>query len=242
MLSAPLSSESLSPDIARTWQAADNLRKTFWGNGLDVKLHKVLDDNGNSCKYLPMAYYDDLRQLGHCERVLLIRKEYDSAFERLQDWYSTARDHNCGGVVVTGQPGNGMLSLLTIALLIIANQGKSCFLYYLLLYLLSKEKPVALQLSSHFLVFQGTHVNIYPNELANPYVIPIGAWALSDSSYRAKQPCNTFLDAAKQQFAWIVHTTSPLERRWKEWEKQHSVDMFVMDHFSIGEITALGSV
>ncbi|KAH9000664.1 hypothetical protein EDB86DRAFT_3075130 [Lactarius hatsudake] len=166
-------SVSPSPLPSGVWQAANNLHNAFWGNGLNDKLDKVLDDDGKRWKYVPTAH------------------------------------------------------------------RKSSFLYYLLLRLLSEGKPIALQLSKHFLIFQGAGTEIYPNELADPTVVPKGTWALSDSNDRAKQPCTMFLDAAEQHISWIVQTTSPLEERWRDWAKRHLADMFVMSHFSIDEIKML---
>jgi hypothetical protein len=56
------------------------------------------------------------------------------------------------------------------------------------------------------------------------------------------EPCSIFQDASKQERAWIVQTTSPLEKRYKEWAKQCNADIFVFDYFSINEMTALGWV
>src|SRR6266702_570131 len=120
--------------------------------------------------------------------------------------------------------------------------GKSCFLYYLLLRLLSQKLPVVLLLSRHFLVFCDDGVDIHPLDMANPDVFPRGTWALSDSNEEVGSPCSAFIDAAKQEIAWIVQTTSPMEERWKEWKKECSADMFVMVPPSINEITALGSL
>jgi hypothetical protein len=51
-----------------------------------------------------------------------------------------------------------------------------------------------------------------------------------------------FLKAALLGNAWVVQATSPEERRYKDWSKEYSADMFVMDYFSISEIAALGLV
>ncbi|KAH9003516.1 hypothetical protein EDB86DRAFT_2373479 [Lactarius hatsudake] len=167
-----------------------------------------------------------MKELGCPEgRGLLFRPEYDIALESLDENQDSAEEHRCGGTVVTGQLGI----------------GKTCFLYYLLLCKLSKKTPVALQLPNHILVFRDDGVLRYPLT-ADPHEFPEGTWALSDSNDRAKQPCNTFLGASNLRQAWIVQTSPPLEERWKTWSKYHNANMFVMDHFSIQEITALGKV
>lgn len=74
---------------------------------------------------------------------------------------------------------------------------------------------------------------------ADPYVIPQGTWALSDS---CDQPCDAFLDAAQRRLAWIIQTTPLLLERFKDWKTQHYAAMFVMDNVLLSEITALGWV
>ena len=100
---------------------------------------------------------------------------------------------------------------------------------------------MALELSNYILVFQDDNVYRHPLK-ADPYLLPQGTWALSDSDEVAKRPCTAFLDAAKRKVAWIVQTTSPLEERYKEWSKQRDAEMFVMDYFSINELMAIGLV
>ncbi|KAH9031086.1 hypothetical protein EDB84DRAFT_180018 [Lactarius hengduanensis] len=56
------------------------------------------------------------------------------------------------------------------------------------------------------------------------------------------QPCLTFLGASKQKFAFIVQTSSPAEARWKQWRKYCTADIFVMNHTSIQDITALSKL
>ncbi|KAH9035823.1 hypothetical protein EDB84DRAFT_1210475 [Lactarius hengduanensis] len=213
-----------SPDV----RAAEKLYKTLWGKELKAILEEISDDEGTVWKYVPKKHIDSLemRELGYPEgRGLLFRPEYDIALESLDGEQNSAEDRCCGGIVVTGQLGI----------------GKTCFLYYLLFCKLSKKTPVALQLSNHILVFRDDGVLRYPLA-ADPHQFPEGTWALSDSNDRAKQPCNTFLRASDLRQAWIVQTSPPLEERWKTWSKYKNADMFVMDHFSIKEITALGKV
>ena len=129
----------------------------------------------------------------------------------------------------------------TCTRLIFAEPGKTFFLYYLLLHLLSKKIPVAFQLTNCIIVFQGGNVFKHPLS-AEAYVLPCGTWALTDSNDQAKHPCNTFLDAAERKIAWIVQSSSPLEDRHKDWQKIHFAQTFVMDCYSLNEMTALGLV
>jgi len=102
-------------------------------------------------------------------------------------------------------------------------------------------KPVALERPYYFLVFRDDGVYRHPLT-ADPDRLPTGTWALSDSNNETQWPCTAFLSAANEQIAWIVQTTSPLKKSWKDWSKYYNADMFVMNHISIEEITALGLV
>ncbi|KAH9000046.1 hypothetical protein EDB92DRAFT_2079954 [Lactarius akahatsu] len=167
-----------------------------------------------------------MRELGYKEtRGLLVRPEYDVAFGVLQQDHETVED--CGGVVVTGQPGI----------------GKTCFLYYLLFRRLSERRPVALEQPGFFILFHEGGVYRYPLE-ADPRYLPDGTWALSDSNGEpaVAQPCSAFLTVSERKTAWLIQTTSPVETRWKNWRKTCKAGMFVMNHVSIEDITALSKV
>ena len=97
---------------------------------------------------------------------------------------------------------------------------------------------MALQLSDHFIVFQDNRVHKYPLK-SNFRCLPEGTWALTDSSGNSEQPCGVFLKAATARIAWVVQTTSPSEKRYKEWKKEYRADIFYMDNFSIADIIAL---
>jgi hypothetical protein len=226
-------------------QAAEKLRRTLWGNKLNVILEEI-SVAGSTWQYVPKKWIDFLEmwKLGCRERNgLLVRPEYDAALKMETFDYEKAKNQNCGGVIVTGQPGIGALSLLFIENRFLnANTGKSCFLYYVLFRRLCEKKPVALELSDHYLVFQDDGVYIHPLA-ADPYNrLPDETWALSDSGAKDNQPCNAFLNAAEWQVAWVIQTTSPRDSAWKAWKRHYFAKTFVMDYFSINEITALGSV
>jgi hypothetical protein len=110
-----------------------------------------------------------------------------------------------------------------------ANPGKSCFLYYLLLHKLSEETPVALEIPGCVLLFQDTGVE------SNPEDLPRGTWALTNTIER---PCPTFLAASRMRLAWIVQA-SPLQDKRQGWRHRRNADVFIMDSFSIQEMTAL---
>lgn len=57
-------------------------------------------------EYIPEAQVNELglQDLGHNEKVLLVRHEYISAFDHLT---SLSLNDRSGGVIVTGQPGIG---------------------------------------------------------------------------------------------------------------------------------------
>ncbi|KAH9048284.1 hypothetical protein EDB84DRAFT_299074 [Lactarius hengduanensis] len=206
-------------------RAAEKLHEKLWGVDYNVILEEMSDGQGTTRKYVPERFIESsgMWAFGFPERSgLLVRVEYEAAWESFNN--DIAKAHKCGGVVVTGQPGI----------------GKSCFLYYLLFRLLSKKNPVALQRSRYFFVFQEDGVSRYPLT-ADPDSLPAGTWALSDYD-QTQLPCAAFLEAASWGTAWIVQTTSPLEHRWKKWKTQRSADIFVMDYFTIEEMTVLGNI
>ena len=120
------------------------------------------------------------------------------------------------------------------------NLGKTCFLFYLLLRLLSEEKSVAFQANSVFVLFQSTGVSLYDNTSLTGPLIPHGSWALSDSRVRFELPCDAFLTASRGRNAWIVQTASPSERRWSLWLKEHKGDIYWMDVPTLEDVIALG--
>ncbi|KAH9074282.1 hypothetical protein EDB83DRAFT_2549740 [Lactarius deliciosus] len=212
-------------DLGAEMRAAERLYDKLWGKDLSLILEEI-SDNGNTWKYVPKKHMDSLEMtaFGYPDKYgLLVRPEYEVAWGDFD--YDTARKKDRRGVIVTGQPGI----------------GKTCFLYYLLFRLLSEGTPVSLQRSNHILVFRDDGVYRHPQD-AEPDCFPARTWALSDSSHRAKQPCDVFMDAAQQYIAWIIQTASPLEENWRGWAKQLTAVTFVMNEFSAEEITALGKV
>ncbi|KAH9031315.1 hypothetical protein EDB85DRAFT_1959228 [Lactarius pseudohatsudake] len=215
----------LSVDLGSQVQIAEQLYTTLWGKDLNVILEEISNDDGTWI-YVPKTHINHLkmRELGYNEtRGLLFWPEFDVAFGMLKKDHETARD--CGGAVVTGQPGI----------------GKTCFLYYLLFHRLSERKPVAIEQRDFFILFHEGGVYRYPLK-ADPRYLPDGTWALSDSNDEAAQPCSTFRSASKLRTAWLIQTTPPVETRWRDWRKYCKAGMFVMNHVSIEDITALSKV
>ena len=186
-------------------------------------------------KYLPKARIIDLlKTFRYPEVALLVRKEYETAFDDFKESFEKSSDIRGGGVVVTGQPGIGMHLSLT-------NSGKTCFLHYLLFRLLSKKMTVAFQVQKRCFLFEDTGVRIFdPDAMAE--FIPNGTWALTDSRHGDETPCSAFLQAGQSRKAWIVHTTSPAEKRYYQWSKEVGAKMYWMDVFGLDELIALGYV
>ena len=97
---------------------------------------------------------------------------------------------------------------------------------------------MALELPCFIIVFQDDGVYRHPLS-ADPDLLPQGTWALAGSHPLTDMPCSTFLHASGLQIAWIVQTT-PLSKMPKGWQRQLNTDTFIMDYFSIQEMTALG--
>ena len=97
-------------------RAAETLYNKLWGKDLNVILEEI-SDNGTTWKYVPETHIGSLGMmvLGYPERCgLLVRPEYGAAFGMLKEDHKTAKEEDCGGVVVTGQLGIGKLSSLII--------------------------------------------------------------------------------------------------------------------------------
>lgn len=222
-------------------RAAENLHESMWGKDINGILEEITDPEGVTWKYIPKKHIDSLElgKLGYpASHALLVRPEYNTALESFD--YCSAIERQSSGVIVTGQPGIGRL-LLIIDVLITLNTdlGKTCFLFYLLLHLLSQETTVALQLHFSILVFHDHGVNVH-HPMTDDF--PSGTWALCRTNKATEKPCASFLDASGQDCAWIVQTTPPLENRWRKWQDHDYVDIFIMDHPSIQEIAVLGFV
>jgi hypothetical protein len=98
---------------------------------------------------------------------------------------------------------------------------------------------VAFEIEQTFVVFQDEGVSEYSINVDGDF-LPPNSWALSDSSATNKQPCTPFLRAARMRRTWIIQATSPSPERWKSWKKDYNATFFVMEPFSIDEMTALG--
>jgi hypothetical protein len=219
-------------------EAAHLVYYKFWGKNLDEILQPV-PDCGNF-KHLTNEQILSLRlnRLNYDEDVLLVRGEYEVTYRDLWSYNEGAPAR--GGVVVTGQPGIGMHLSLTVVSFAddnhpTPNLGKTCFLYYLLLRLLSVGQPVALQVADIIVLFQRTGVQLSDNT-SRTGQLPDGTWALTDSHTGFDKPCTAFLT----KDVWVVQTTSPSPARWQSWLKERKAIVHWMDVVPLDEIIALG--
>jgi hypothetical protein len=104
------------------------------------------------------------------------------------------------------------------------------------------KTPVALERPHHFFLFTDNGVTMHALDKPYDNHFPKITWALSDSNEKTEQPCDAFLDRSQKGRTWVVQTTPPQEKRWKQWRKQHSAGMFIMRYSSVQEISALGWV
>ena len=102
------------------------------------------------------------------------------------------------------------------------------------------RKSVTFQVGDRFLLFQDTGVRLCDVNFSSGQIIPDGTWALADSHHHFEEPCDAFLNACKSGRAWVVQTTSPLEDKWRLWEKEYGADIFWMDVVTLDELNALG--
>ncbi|KAF8274009.1 hypothetical protein EI94DRAFT_979562 [Lactarius quietus] len=65
---------------------------------------------------------------------------------------------------------------------------------------------------------------------------------LGPSSDDSDEPCPAFLRAGAGRKAWVVQTTFPAEKRWKNWEKRCKAAVYWMDVSPLAELIALGKI
>ena len=117
--------------------------------------------------------------------------------------------------------------------------GKTLFLMYILVIHLGQRRVVALQLSDCYAIFKETEVSFHPlNDRMSLYGFT-SLWALTDSNAHVQIPCDVFLSPAHIR---VIQTTSPREHRWKVWSKHADAVGYVMDIWSMKEISDLASV
>ncbi|KAH9048862.1 hypothetical protein EDB84DRAFT_1574436 [Lactarius hengduanensis] len=203
-------------------RAAHRVYYKFWGNDLNNLLQPVPDSNFQFLSKEQIDYLGLKTDFLYSQPVLLVRNEYKVAYPTLRSYKTNPRS---GGVVVTGQPGI----------------GKTCFLYYLLLRLLSARETVAFQVNDNFILFQDSGVRIFGTTSIYARRIPTGTWLLTDSCARFEMPCSAFLSTPTSD-AWIVQTTSPDRGSWAKWHKERTAHMYWMDVFPLNELNALGTI
>ena len=119
-------------------------------------------------------------------------------------------------------------------------QGKTIFLFYVLLQRLSAGLPTAFHVfSDRFFLFTETGASEHDVVDKSGLILPPGTWALTNSGEVIEQPCDAFL-AAPQDQVWIIQATSPKRSRWHEWRKQLRARLYVMDWFPPHELEVLG--
>lgn len=158
-----------------------------------------------------------LRRLGCTAKAILVREEYPLTLKARK-----GRQNKSGGIIVTGHPGI----------------GKSVFIFYALLHLLSKGKTVALERDTVFVIFRANGVEMHRvNSLGLFFHPEERPWALSDSTESSRPPCRTFQAASKMGSAWIVQATSLATNRY-----ECNAGLFVMNGFTREESRALSII
>ena len=119
------------------------------------------------------------------------------------------------------------------------DEGKSCFLFYILLRRLSERLPTVLDLGDIFLLLDKTGVRAYDADIGGKFALKKRVWALSDSNSITEWSCRAFLWSGNKRDALIVQTTFLEKKRWYQWAKERSASHFVMDCFTFDEMRAL---
>jgi hypothetical protein len=120
--------------------------------------------------------------------------------------------------------------------------GKTLFLSYLLIEGILDGHPTAYQWeqSRLFLFLGPTDVQVIRHDQRLDTQAYTRAMALVDSNSSLVQPRPDFTSPFSRFY--LVQTTSPQPRRWKEWKKDLSASMVVMKPWSLEEICIGGSV
>ena len=115
-------------------------------------------------------------------------------------------------------------------------QGKTIFLFYVLLRRLSEGLPTAFHVfSDRFFLFTETGASQYDVVGTSGLKLPPGTWALTNSGEVIEKPCPEFLCAPRGR-VWIIQATLPKRSRWYEWKKQLRAKLYVMDWFHPNEL------
>lgn len=118
------------------------------------------------------------------------------------------------------------------------NQGKSCFLFHLLIERLSAGKPTALEMfHDRIFLFCDSGAMAYSKKTFTNDMLPKGTWALADSRDTIEKPCKVFLESPN---TFVIQATSPKVSRWTSWLKRKKGKEFWMDHNTTGEFEVLG--
>jgi hypothetical protein len=102
----------------------------------------------------------------------------------------------------------------------------------MLLYRLHRGLRTAWQVEDGYLLF---HENGVDWNRTSPD-LPGECWAFTNSSNTISSVCSAFFLSPE---APVVQVTPPQSTRWKEFAKQQEAELFVMDIWSVEELTAL---
>ena len=115
--------------------------------------------------------------------------------------------------------------------------GRSLFLIYVLVSHLGQRRAVAVQLRECYALFEESKVSFYSLSDADPLEKFDFLWALVDSNDNVLSPNEIFRGPPNR--IRPIQTTSPREKRWKEWSKYNGAKCYVMDIWSEKEIADL---
>lgn len=203
----------------------------MWGNNVI----NVIQAGGKTYLTVDLTLFELPQNTSH-ENTLLIRDQYVLAYDIILADTRKGKKRK-SAFLVTGQTGIGVLGypfLQRIFANLTLSIGKTLFLLYILARRLHERQPVALQVdASNFALFDKGGASLHESSPISAYLIPEGAWALSDSSGgEVVEPCSAF----KWHRTHIVHTSSPASCHWTK-------DVFairhVMDIWSLEELQTL---
>jgi len=117
----------------RAYKAAERLHDALWKQ--NKEFWRIFKDQGESWRCVDESFINDLQLLQYREECLLIREEYQTVSRDLHCLYDSVEKKRCG-VVMTGQPGIGMVILPVDNALLMPMQARPVFytIYFSLYY------------------------------------------------------------------------------------------------------------
>lgn len=205
------------------WHSVSWVEDSAVSRGVDGDADDLEVDSSDSISVMRKFDYECLLNMHELAQILQPSMELPASlvvfkmYTTFVEVMMSGKLRNRAGFVVTGQPGIGTrpsshLAFLAHGLV----TGKTTFILFLLLHLLSQKIPVAIQMDPEtYYLFDETGVSVH--DIGDGDERLKRCWLLTDSNDDVTIPCRTFRKAGGVR---IVQTTLPKLDRWKGWATQ----------------------